>query len=215
MQNEKRFIYLAGKIKLGHGATGYRATAAPLLRKHGLYSLDPLRGKYNLKSWNHLNSNEVVVRDLQDIERAHVVLAVMMKCEDTSFGTPCEVMYAWERRIPVILITNERYLANHFWTKSLCSHILFVDEQSGVTFDEILLQAIEHIGHWYGTTIEQEVYSNPQIVQKPIKSSTITDTSIEDSDIPFPITGRVDCRGCNCSACSNPNSDNPEEQTEK
>jgi len=163
---DKRYIYLAGKIKLGHGATGYRATVAPRLRDFGIHSLDPLRGKYTMKSWDTLDPNEVVVRDLQDIERAHIVLAVMMKYEDSSFGTPCEIMYAWERRIPVILITNERYLFDHFWPKSLCSHVFFVDEAAGNSFDGVLSQAVEHIGHWYGTTIEDEVYTDPQVAQE-------------------------------------------------
>ena len=162
-----RNIYLAGKIKLGHGATGYRATIAPILRKFGIRSLDPLRGKYTMKSWQSLSSNEVVVRDLQDIERAHVLLAVMMKYEDSSFGTPCEVMYAWERRIPVILITDEKYLADHFWTKSLCSNIFFVDPDNGRDFDTVLREAANHIGNWYGEGVEQEVYNSPALAQEP------------------------------------------------
>lgn len=164
--SDKRYIYLAGKIKIGHGATGYRATIAPILAKYGIRSLDPLRGKYGLPKWTELSPNEVVVRDLQDIERAHVVLAVMMKCEDSSFGTPCEIMYAWQRRIPIVMITDERYLADHFWPKSLCSHIIFIDEDKGDTLDKALLEAADHIGHWYGAAVEQEVYQNPELVQK-------------------------------------------------
>ena len=164
--SDKRYIYLAGKIKLGHGATEYRAVAAPRLLKAGIHSLDPLRGKYALKSWKSLDPNEVVVRDLQDIDRAHVVLAVMMKCEDSSFGTPCEIMYAWERKIPVVMITDEAYLADHFWPKSLVSHIFFVDEKNGQTFDDVLLEAVDHICHWYGETVEGEIYDAPSIVQE-------------------------------------------------
>lgn len=160
---DKRYCYLAGKIKIGHDATGYRARIAPVLRKHGIHSLDPLRGKYTMKDRQSLPANEVVVRDLQDIDRAHVVLAVMMKYEDTSFGTPCEIMYAWQRRIPVILITNERYLYDHFWARSLCSRIFFVYEDAGESFDDVLMQAANHIGSWYGEVIEQEVYNDPTL----------------------------------------------------
>lgn len=175
-----RYCYLAGKIKLGHGATGYRSVVAPILRKFGIHSLDPLRGKYGMESWESLSDNEVVVRDLQDIERAHVVLAVMLKCKDSSFGTPCEIMYAWERRIPVIMITDEVYLANHFWTKSLCSNIFLVDEANGDTFDEVLKKVARHIGHWYGFKVEQEVYDNPVLAQE---------SSYQPS---------FSCVGCNC-----------------
>jgi nucleoside 2-deoxyribosyltransferase len=178
---DKRYLYAAGKIKIGHGASEYRAKIAPFLRKHGIHVLDPLRGKYDMPVWHGvLVPNEVVVRDLQDINRAHVLLAVMMKYEDTSFGTPCEVMYAWERRIPVIMITNERYLADHFWTKSLCSHIFFVDEDAGETFDDVLMKAAEHIAHWYGTDVEQEVYNNPTIIQQPDPSPTPSDINPDD-----------------------------------
>jgi len=161
---DKRYIYLAGKIKIGHDATEYRTKIAAKLRAHGLHALDPLRGKYQASGWSDLSPNEVVVRDLQDIERAHVVLAVMMKCGDTSFGTPCEIIYAWERRIPVILITNERYLADHFWTRSLCTHIFFIDEEKSQTFDSILESVVAHIGHWYGETLEHEIYNSPKII---------------------------------------------------
>lgn len=164
--NDKRYIYLAGKIKLGLGSTEYRAKIAPILREAGIYSLDPLRGKYGMKGWSSLNPNEVVVRDLQDIDRAHVVLAVMMKSDETSFGTPCECMYAWERRIPIVIITNEAYLAKHFWVQSLCSNIFFVDEAKGDTFDEVLMKAAKHIAHWYGAAVEEEVYNEPTLRTK-------------------------------------------------
>jgi len=159
--SNQRFCYLAGKIKLGHSATIYRAYVAPRLRKYGFYSLDPLRGKWAMPSWSSLSPNEVVVRDLQDIERAHVVLAVMMKCEDSSFGTPCEIMYAWERRIPTVLLTDEVYLSKHFWPRALCSHIIVVTAEK--TFQQALDEAIDHIGSWYGDKIEDEIYSNPEL----------------------------------------------------
>jgi len=159
--SDKRYIYLAGKIKKGHGATVYRTYAAPRLRKYGLHSLDPLRGKWAMASWATLSPNEVVVRDLQDIDRAHVVLAVMAKCKDSSFGTPCEIMYAWMKRIPTVLLTDEEYLSKHFWPRALCSHIILIDGNK--TFQQGLDEAIDHIGQWYGSDIEQEIYSSPEL----------------------------------------------------
>ena len=170
---DKRYIYLAGKIKLGHGATEYRAKIAPKLREHGLHSLDPLRGKYNMPGWGVLSPNEVVIRDLQDIDRAHLLLAVMMKCNDSSFGTPCEIMYAWQRNKPVIMITDEPYLAKHFWTQSLCSNVFLVDYSQGQTFDEVLNKAVEHICHWYGDKVEEEIYNAPKILQT--KNSSVVE----------------------------------------
>jgi len=184
----KRFAYLAGKIKVGHGATEYRALIAPILRKYGIDSLDPLRGKYRLSGWSDLSPNEVVVRDLQDIQRAHVVIAMMMKCEDSSFGTPCEIMYAWLKQIPVVMITDEAYLMGHFWTRSLCSHLRLV--QPHEKLDQILIETAQHVGNWYGSNIEEEVYCAPAM------NPTITgNTSIS------PVFDDTRCNPENCAGC--------------
>jgi nucleoside 2-deoxyribosyltransferase len=191
-------VYLAGKIKLGHGATGYRGIVAPILRQYGIDSLDPLRGKYDMPSWASLNPNEVVVRDLQDIDRAHCVLAVMMKCKDSSFGTPCEIMYAWMRRIPVVMITDEPYLAEHFWPRSLCSHIILVDPNTDEmpTFDLALREAANHIGHWYGENIEEEVYHDPKLAQeKPAVPKRAKDRAIGDPQSDLQDGGNHGCAG--------------------
>lgn len=195
--SDKRYIYLAGKIKKGHGATVYRTYAAPKLRKYGLHSLDPLRGKWSMQSWASLSPNEVVVRDLQDIDRAHVVLAVMMKCEDSSFGTPCEVMYAWLQRVPVVMITDEPYLAGHFWPRALCAHIIVVTDAK--PFVVALDEAIDHIGQWYGSGIEEEIYNNPEL---EIEKSHGAQNAAE---IPNPNAGKQTplavCPNCEDSDC--------------
>lgn len=162
--NEKRYVYLAGKIKLGHAATQYRAQAAQELLKYGFHSLDPLRSKYMLPAWSQLTPNEVLMRDLQDIRRSTIVLAVMLKSESSSFGTPCEIMYAWERRIPVILITDEQSLVAHFWTRALCTNIFFMTHPDD--FEKTLKEATKHIGYWYGSMSESEVYYKPAIIQE-------------------------------------------------
>ncbi len=162
----KRYVYLAGKIKVGHDATEYRSLVAPILFEHGFDSLDPLRGKYKMPSWDAIPPNEIIVRDLQDINRADVLLAVSMECKDSSFGTPCEVMYAWLQHKPIVLITNEAYLAKHFWVRALCSRIYFVDEAKGETMNATLAKAAKHIGEWYGPGSEQEIYTAPTVEAK-------------------------------------------------
>ena len=161
--NEKRYIYLSGKIIKGHEATNYRGLVAKELRELGFESLDPLRGKYDSDKWSELSPNEIVARDLSDIDRSSVVLSVMMKSKGSSFGTPAEILYAWQKHTPVILVTNERYLTEHPWVKVFCSHIFFVDEEKGGQFITTLLSAVQHIGKWYSEAIEQEVYTGPSL----------------------------------------------------
>jgi len=160
----KRYIYLSGKIIKGHEATNYRGLVAKGLRELGFESLDPLRGKYDSSNeWSKLSPNEIVARDLSDIDRSSVVLSVMMKSQDSSFGTPAEILYAWQKHIPIILVTNEQYLIEHPWVKVFCSHIFFVDEENGDQLFVTLLNAVQHIGKWYGEAVEQEVYTNPSL----------------------------------------------------
>jgi len=162
----KCYIYLSGKIIKEHEATNYRGLVAKGLREFGFASLDPLRGKYNPDEWSKLSPNEIVARDLSDIDRSSVVLSVMMKSQDSSFGTPAEILYAWQKHIPIILVTNERYLTEHPWVKVFCSHIFFVDEEKGDQLVLTLLSAVQHIGKWYGEAVENEVYTNPSLNKK-------------------------------------------------
>lgn len=158
---EKRYVYLAGKIKIGHSATEYRSLVAPILLTHGFHSLDPLRGKYTMESWNSLVPNEIVTRDLRDIDKADLVLAVNMQCKESSFGTPCEIMYAWLQHKPIIFITDEKYLANHFWVRSLCSRIFLIED--GHTINDTLVKVANYIGEWFGPNAEQEIYKTPKL----------------------------------------------------
>jgi len=162
----KKYIYLAGTIQKGHSATEYRKRIAGVLKLYKLYVLDPLRNKYNSKKWVNYSPNEIVVRDLQDIRRAHVVLAVMLKAKNSSFGTPCEIMYAYEHGIPVIFITDEKYLTEHPWPKSLCARIYFVDSEvqdQDSALNVALDLAVEHIGNYYGEYTEEEIYNDPKL----------------------------------------------------
>lgn len=152
---ETKICYLAGTIQCDHAATNYRAVAAKLLTEFRV--LDPLRGKKGILSQDAYTPNEILMRDLNDIERADVVLAVMMKAKNSSFGTPCEIMFAWQHRTPVILITDEEYLANHYWVRALCSKVFLVSDRHN-TFDSALVEATRYVNEWYGSTIENEVY---------------------------------------------------------
>lgn len=118
-------IYLSGKISPGASSTYYRKNAAQKLRDAGFHTLDPMRGKQKkITKWSELNPAELVQRDIQDVLRSKVVLAVIMADgRKQSFGTPCEISTAWWNHIPVVIVTDDKTLAKHPWVKQLCSRV--------------------------------------------------------------------------------------------
>lgn len=139
-----KYVYLAGKISIGDKNTFYRNKAAEKLREAGFECLDPLRSKRDTSKWKTLEPSEIVYRDLQDVKRASVVLAVINEeGKKISFGTPCECMFAWVNHIPVVLVSNNEALRKHFWVKIICSRAFAkVDE------------AIDYIIDWHGNDEE-------------------------------------------------------------
>lgn len=88
---------------------------------------DPLRNKdkeaIRGRVYYH---NEIVMRDLDDIDKCDIILANIPKSnsEKQLFGTPCEIMYAWLLRKPVVMVTDDPRLKNHYWVKCLCVKVL-------------------------------------------------------------------------------------------
>lgn len=62
--------------------------------------IDPMRRDYRGREWLH---DEIVALDKADIASASVVLAMATA---PSWGTAMEVLFAWERRIPVVAIAS-------------------------------------------------------------------------------------------------------------
>lgn len=90
--------------------------------------ISPLEGKKVGEITNRVfTANEIVSRDLTDIDRSDMVLAYISKDLPPNylmFGTPCEIMYAWKQGIPVVLVTDSHRLTIHYWTNVLCVRIL-------------------------------------------------------------------------------------------
>lgn len=156
----KRFVYLAGKINKGSDSTNYRKRIAKLFRDHGLYALDPIRGKYNEERWDRYTDNEVVLRDIQDLKRAHVIFAVIINDGGFSFGTPCEIaLSAMMFHVPIVLVTDIPNLYKHFWARAFCSRIFLAKEGE---LEKTIQEAAMHTIHWYGDDIEDEIYNEPK-----------------------------------------------------
>lgn len=141
LRNHRGTVYLSGKISPGAASTYYRGKVTQRLRAAGFHTLDPMRGKIKQTGkWSDYNPAELVQRDLQDVMRSTVVLAVIMKDgRRQSFGTPCEIMFANTRHVPVVLVTDDTTLQKHPWVKQLCSRV----------FDNVD-DAVEYIIDYYG-----------------------------------------------------------------
>ena len=123
-------IYVAGQIsdKNLDKATGWRKEVHEWADLRGdIKILDPLVGKKVGDITNRVfTPNEIVLRDLKDIDESDFILANLsdLVADEPLFGTPCEIMYAWVQGIPVILVTDQKRLQTHYWTNVLCARIL-------------------------------------------------------------------------------------------
>lgn len=140
LRGRRGTIYLSGKITPGASSTYYRGKVTKILREAGFHTLDPMRGKVKRGKWDELNPAELVQRDLQDVKRSSVVLSVIMSDgRKQSFGTPCEIMFAYTQNVPVVLVSDDKTLQNHPWVRHLCSRV----------FDNVD-NAVEYIIDYYG-----------------------------------------------------------------
>ena len=113
-------VYLAGPIT-GNTYTDcveWRRKAAKELRAHGITILSPLRFKPWLKEAGGLldwydrsaltRGKGITARDRFDVMRSDVVLANVLYATQVSIGTVMEIAWADSRRIPVVLVMEDR-----------------------------------------------------------------------------------------------------------
>jgi nucleoside 2-deoxyribosyltransferase len=90
--------------------------------------LNPLRNK-NLGY--AMTPSEIVMRDLVDIETSDLVLVNVHKERRSKlmWGTPCEVQQAWLSRIPIVMVTDDVEVRDHYWVRHQCVRICWnIDE---------------------------------------------------------------------------------------
>jgi nucleoside 2-deoxyribosyltransferase len=97
MNHNQQVVYLAGAINgLGDEEVfGWRRKAASALS--GFEVIDPAARDF--RGIEAGNEQEIVTRDLEDIDRAHVMLA---RAERPSWGTAMEIFYARGRGVRVV-----------------------------------------------------------------------------------------------------------------
>ena len=109
-------VYLAGRIaNLSYDAAiAERDELTSRLDKIGIRCRTPMRGKQHLALSQNLNSsvfkngltiNEVIQRDLSDVEKVNAV--VVLTGDDASWGTAGEFYYAtWISKTPTLVIAK-------------------------------------------------------------------------------------------------------------
>jgi len=135
-------VYIAGTINglmPNEVITRFNWIESKLMSK-GFETRNPIRGKkINTmdKGFIPYEPREIVDRDLWDIENSDIVIAI---APHPSIGTSMEIIYArMVKKIPVIVVTENPSVYNHYWIKGLASKILPSVED-----------AISYIEEWYG-----------------------------------------------------------------
>lgn len=106
-------------------ASGWREQAKEYFEQYGITTLNPLDGKEDLRSLSGLDRQkqflpqELILRDLRDIDNSDVVLVELAWFDNTYIGTLMEIFYAWEHRKPVIAWTGVNYLHERSWLPGL------------------------------------------------------------------------------------------------
>lgn len=143
MKHKGKTIYLGGNIGAfsGKEVKARFAKGKKDLEALGYRVLSPLRGK-NVTSREKVDAgcyqfepNEIVGRDLNDIKQADLMVALQDK---PSIGTAMEICFSRAvRDIPVIVVTRNKKVANHYWIRFFATKIC-----------SSLEEAVEHIKKW-------------------------------------------------------------------
>lgn len=137
--NKIRTVYVSGGIAglQPDQVLDYFTDMEERLRGLGLDVLSPVRGKVlDTEVAQKYESNEIVHRDENDIKHSDIMVAFP---SDKSIGTIMEIYLARKIcDIPVIIVTTNPHIANHYWIRAYASKIVS-------SFDE----AIDYLQGWY------------------------------------------------------------------
>ena len=128
-------VYLSGPIYLNnkHETEFWRNEATKFLEQYGISTIDPCRAKATYQP-EFFTCNEILFRDLKDIDKADVVLVNFnLHGGKLPIGTVCEVMYAWMKQKPVVIVSNDPAIVNHPWMGALSVKI-FKDINLALTY---------------------------------------------------------------------------------
>ncbi len=97
-------VYLAGPIyEMDDTCIRWRKATSLLLRKKGIMSLSPTDADYRGQESIAGMPKRIVERDKKDIVTCDTILA---KCDQPSWGTAMEIMFAWSLHKQIIVVTS-------------------------------------------------------------------------------------------------------------
>jgi len=137
-----KIIYLAGAIDCVSPtfATSWRQTATSRLTAVGYSILDPTAGK----DLTHPDVNttlytpaQIVETDKAMIESANIILAEISRLDIPYVGTSMEILYAWERGIPVMVWGGTK----SYWIRYHAKHV-FEGLHEAIEYLEYLAEGV-------------------------------------------------------------------------
>jgi nucleoside 2-deoxyribosyltransferase len=78
---------------------------------------DMYKGEKEQYQWGEYTPQEIVERDLNDIQKSDLVLAELVYDDYCYFGTASEMVYAKLFRKPFIAFSDKHYIKNHYWIR--------------------------------------------------------------------------------------------------
>ena len=104
---------------IGCRATGY----GDFVTRFNIQTIDPCRKKaiYDPKLFT---PNEIILRDLKDVQNADIILAYINLIGDKlPIGTSMEIMYAYTLGKPVIIVSTDPRITEHPWIIAMSARI--------------------------------------------------------------------------------------------
>lgn len=149
----KHSVYLAGPISglTYDGAQDWRDQVAAALNSENVETLTPMRGKKFLKDEGVITSaayenviatsKAVNRRDFFDCTRATCVFVNLLGAKRVSIGTVMEIAWAYQARIPTIVLMEKGNVHEHIMIEDAC-HYVVDNIEAGISLTKFLLNEV-------------------------------------------------------------------------
>lgn len=150
----KHKVYLAGPIAgLNYsGAQEWRTEVASRLNSDRVETLTPMRGKQFLKEVGDItqvayadviaNSKGVTRRDFNDTVTSSCLFVNLLGAKKVSIGTVMEIAWAFQARVPSIVIMEKDNVHQHLMVEE-ASHYIVDSIEAGIRLVKLLLNEVE------------------------------------------------------------------------
>lgn len=147
-------VYLAGPIAglTYDGAQNWRSLVAESLNSDRVETLTPMRGKKFLKEVGDIstgaytdvvaNSKGVTRRDFNDTVTSSCLFVNLLNAKRVSIGTVMEIAWAFQARVPSIVVMEEGNVHRHLMLEE-ASHYIVPTLEAGVRLAKLLLNEVE------------------------------------------------------------------------